>query len=144
VHTNTGNPPWNLWLEDASLQHLDAETFYFYISYMDTYTTISKISRNRCCEINKTLNPIIIIHPPQSLGWVSIHSWLLLNLYKIMTTTCINKLCYINKFAKILVYLDIIQQTKKTLMLNIHYQLSIINVHTNLYIYKFTEITTPQ
>ena len=39
---------------------------------------------------------------------------------------------------------DIIQQTKKTLMLNIHHQLSIINIHTNLYIYKFTEITTPQ
>jgi len=45
--------------------------------------------------------------------------------------------------------LSIIQQTKKTFMLNIHYQLSTIYqlstfIHTNLYIYKFTEITTSQ
>jgi hypothetical protein len=53
-------------------------------------------------------------------------------------------MCYVNKFAKILVCPDIIQQTKKTLMLNIHYQLSIINVHINLYIYKFIEITPLQ
>jgi hypothetical protein len=30
-----GIPPWTLCVEDASLQHLDEETFYFEISYMD-------------------------------------------------------------------------------------------------------------
>jgi len=30
-------------------------------------TASSKISGNKCCEINKTLNPVTIIHHPQSL-----------------------------------------------------------------------------
>jgi len=36
VHTNTGNPPRTLLLEDASLQPLDAETLNFYTYCMDT------------------------------------------------------------------------------------------------------------
>jgi len=42
-------------------------------------TASSKISGNRCCEINKTLNPVTIINPPQSLGWISIHSWTIIH-----------------------------------------------------------------
>jgi hypothetical protein len=45
------------------------------------------------------------------------------------------------------IYYQLSNKLKKTLMLNIHYQLSTIYqlstfIHTNLYIYKFTEITT--
>ena len=35
VQTNTDISPWTIYLEDASLQYLDQETFYFKISHMD-------------------------------------------------------------------------------------------------------------
>jgi len=35
VQTNTCIFPLTLFVEDVSLQYLDRETFYFYISYMD-------------------------------------------------------------------------------------------------------------
>ena len=35
VQINTSISPWTLYIEDALLQHLDQETFYFKISHMD-------------------------------------------------------------------------------------------------------------
>ena len=80
-------------VEDASLQHLDRETFLFLHLLHAPNTTSTNIFWIRYYIINKTLNPITIIHPPQSLGLdisMNNHSSLLSNLYQIMMTTFIN------------------------------------------------------
>jgi len=35
MHTNTGNSPQTLCIEDVSLQHMNVDTFYFDTSCMD-------------------------------------------------------------------------------------------------------------
>jgi len=42
-------------------------------------TASTNISWIRCCVINKTLNPITIIHHQQSLRWILIHPWIIIH-----------------------------------------------------------------
>jgi hypothetical protein len=70
-------------VKNTSLQYLDRETFIFTPLAWTSNTLFINISRIRSCIINKILNLITIIHLPQPLGWISIHSWTIIYyLYK--------------------------------------------------------------